>query len=75
MLNVGWFCDLCNHLVHSYNNYENIPITHVDKIEQSIWEIPLDIEGCCRNVLVCDDCKRKILPDPKSPEATSRPAD
>ena len=75
MFNVIWACDLCGHVVHHHSNYDNIIRTDEFKVSRMIWEVPLDVDGCVEKVLVCDDCKRKILPDPKSPEATSRPAD
>lgn len=80
MYKVEWHCDICGALVDLYISQDNIPDTRKDNVGYYTWHIPLEINDCIRRVIVCNECRRIFLPsditsDPKSPEATSRPAD
>lgn len=79
MYKVEWYCDVCGDLMRTFKHDNYDKETDVRHVVANMWSVPtggLNSAGLpiFMSYVVCERCRRNFF-DPKSPEATSRPAD
>ncbi len=79
MYKVDWYCDVCGDLMRTFKHENYDRETNLSDVVRQMWSVPngkLNSAGLpmCTSYLVCERCRYNFF-DPKSPEATSRPAD